>query len=441
MRQQFKNLDTWRGKLTATWVILAPPTAMVAVFVAGGVTSNTFIVDAHALSQPRQDAQFDDLIENVPTQPGADGSLPTQEKSQIQVPVTGAIDGPVQPIPGITGNPSGIPGTVLAAYQKAANDLALAMPGCHITWPLLAGIGKVESAHASGGKVDANGNTRGKILGPVLDGGPGMAAIADTDQGLYDGNASWDRAVGPMQFIPGTWKAFGADGNGDGVKDPHNVFDAARAAGDYLCSGGANLSDPQGLVQAVLRYNHSMDYVSTVLRWMQSYANQTVTIPDTQGIISPPADDTGNVDQSNDPTRQTTTTTPPTSPTPTVAPTSQVSTPVPSTTTSKPATTTTKPTTTTPKPPVSTTPTPRPSPTTTPTTSPTNTSGTPTTTPTTTPTPTPTPTLTPTPTPDPTPTCPTTTPTTTPTVTPTPDPCATTPSSASTPDQAPTPGS
>ncbi len=231
MRQQFKNLDTWRGKLTATWVILAPPTAMVAVFVAGGVTSNTFIVDAHALSQPRQDAQFDDLIDDVPTQPGADGSLPTQQKSQIQVPVTGAIDGPVQAIPGITGNPSGIPGTVLAAYQRAANELGATMPGCHITWPLLAGIGKVESGHASGGKVEANGNTRGKILGPVLDGGPGMAAITDTDQGLYDGNTAWDRAVGPMQFIPGTWKAFGADGNADGVKDPHNVFDAARSAG------------------------------------------------------------------------------------------------------------------------------------------------------------------------------------------------------------------
>ncbi len=92
------------------------------------------------------------------------------------------------------------------------------MPGCHITWPLLAGIGKVESAHASGGRVEANGNTRGKILGPVLDGGPGMAAITDTDQGLYDGDTAWDRAVGPMQFIPGTWTAFGADGNGDGVR-------------------------------------------------------------------------------------------------------------------------------------------------------------------------------------------------------------------------------
>ena len=119
-----------------------------------------------------------------------------------------------------------------------------------------------------------------------------MAAIADTDQGVYDGNTAWDRAVGPMQFIPGTWKSFGADGNGDGVRDPHNVFDAARAAGDYLCQGGADLRNPQGLVQAVLRYNHSMEYVSTVLRWMQSYSRQTVKIPDTQGIIPPPADDT-----------------------------------------------------------------------------------------------------------------------------------------------------
>jgi len=138
MRQQFKNLDTWRGKLTATWVCLAPPTAMVAVFVVGGVTSNTFIVDAHALSAPRQDAVFDDLANNVPQQPGVDGSLPTQDKSTVQVPVTGTTDGTVQPIPGAFGNASGIPGTVLAAYQKAARDLAMSMPGCHITWPLLA---------------------------------------------------------------------------------------------------------------------------------------------------------------------------------------------------------------------------------------------------------------------------------------------------------------
>jgi membrane-bound lytic murein transglycosylase B len=423
MRQQFKNLDTWRGKLTATWVCLAPPTAMVAVFVVGGVTSNTFIVDAHALAAPRQDSVFDNLASNVPSEPGVDGSLPSQAKSTVEVPITGTTDGTVQPIPGITGDTSGIPGTVLAAYQKAANDLAVAMPGCHLTWPLLAGIGKVESAHASGGKVDANGNTRGHILGPVLNGAAGMAAIADTDQGVYDGNTSWDRAVGPMQFIPGTWKTFGADGNGDGVKDPHNVFDAARAAGDYLCAGGANLADAQGLVQAVLRYNHSMDYVSTVLRWMQSYSKQTVTIPDTTGTITNPTDD-GNVDNQNDPTREGTTSTPTPTPTPTILPTTPVpSTPTPSKpSTSKPAAPTKSPVTVKPTRPTNTpTKTPTKPPYTPPPSTPTSPPGTPEP-PTCTPTPTPTPTDTPTPPPateTPTPT-PTPTPTDPPTCTPTP---------------------
>ncbi|MGZ0152596.1 lytic transglycosylase domain-containing protein [Kribbella sp. WER1] len=427
MRQQFKNLDTWRGKLTATWVCLAPPTAMVAVFVVGGVTSNTFIVDAHALSAPRPDAVFDDLANDVPAQPGVDGSLPTQAKSTVQVPVTGTTDGTVKPIPGVFGDASGIPGTVLAAYQKAARDLALSMPGCHITWPLLAGIGKVESDHASGGKVDANGNTRGKILGPVLDGAPGVAAIADTDHGVYDGNTTWDRAVGPMQFVPGTWKTFGADGNGDGVKDPHNVFDASRAAADYLCSGGANLSDPQGLVQAVLRYNHSMEYVSTVLRWMQSYSKDTVSVPDKPGQIVTP-DDGGNAGDDKGTTKTTTPppTTPPTT-VPTTAPTAGTTTssrPTVVPTTPRPTsgvTGSTKPTTSKPtNGPGSTTTTPTKPPYTPPKTPPT----TPTTTPPSTP-----PTTTPTPgdptcTPTPTPTdTPTTTPTGTPTTTP--SPCAT----------------
>lgn len=332
MRQQFSNLDTWRGKLTATWVCLAPPAALVALFVAGGVPSNQFVVDSHALSQPRQDSVFDALAGDVPTQPGVDGRIGTEKRSQIGVPVTGTTDAKTPTVtPGIGGDASGIPSTVLAAYQRAATDLATTQPGCGITWPLLAGIGKVESGHASGGRVDATGLTRGPILGPVLDGGPGMAAISDTDQGRYDGNASWDRAVGPMQFIPGTWAVFGADGNGDGVKDPHNVFDATLAAGEYLCSGGADLRSPLGLVQAVLRYNHSMDYVATVLRWMQTYSNSTVTLPDLNGVVPPPAGDEGNAERDDDPTHVPVTTdgntpdpttTAPTQSTPTSAPTS-----------------------------------------------------------------------------------------------------------------------
>jgi hypothetical protein len=444
MRQQFSNLDTWRGKLTATWVCLAPPAALVALFVAGGVPSNHFVVDSHALSQPRQDSVFDALAGDVPTQPGVDGRIGTEKRSQIGVPVTGTTEGKPLPVPGTGGDASGIPSTVLAAYQRAATELATTQPGCGITWPLLAGIGKVESGHASGGRVDATGLTRGPILGPVLDGGPGMAAISDTDQGRYDGNTGWDRAVGPMQFIPGTWAVFGADGNGDGVKDPHNVFDAARAAGDYLCSGGADLRSPLGLVQAVLRYNHSLDYVSTVLRWMQTYSNSTVTLPDINGVVPPPVGDDGNAERDDDPTHVPVTsdsktpdptTTAPTQSTRTTAPVStpthtQTPTPTPTHTlpakpppkTTPPWTPPTKPSPTkTPSTPTPTTPTPTPTPTspapsentpptTAPTTTPTRTTLTtpPRTTPPTPPETTPTtlpPCTTPAPTPAPTPTC------------------------------------
>ncbi|WP_203591210.1 lytic transglycosylase domain-containing protein [Streptomyces sp. SID13031] len=308
-----------RGVLTGTWATLAAPVAVVAMMLAfdGGLYSR-FVVDASALGMDRRDA----IVDDVPDHLGVDGSLPTKVWPRVDVPVTGRTDDRPEPgtgtrsprlvpvagttngVPrlrlGVVGGVSGIPARVLAAYQNAATGLATVRPGCGITWPLLAGIGKVESAHASGGRVDASGLTRGRILGPVLDGGPGMAAISDTDRGRYDGNTRWDRAVGPMQFIPGTWAAFGADGNGDGVKDPHNVYDATRAAGDYLCSGGADLHSPLGLVRAVLRYNHSMAYVSTVLRWMQTYGKSAVTIPDRPGPVPPAVGDGSNIDPDTD---------------------------------------------------------------------------------------------------------------------------------------------
>ncbi|OEV19807.1 hypothetical protein AN219_27625, partial [Streptomyces nanshensis] len=75
---------------------------------------------------------------------------------------------------------------------------------------------------ARGGDLRSDGTTRRPILGPVLD-GDGFARITDTDGGAWDGDTRFDRAVGPMQFIPGTWRSWGADGNGDGRKDPHNI--------------------------------------------------------------------------------------------------------------------------------------------------------------------------------------------------------------------------
>lgn len=177
----------------------------------------------------------------------------------------------------------GIPSTVLSAYEKSTDTLQRSQPRCHLAMPLLAAIGKVESGHARGGNVDEAGTTRAPILGPALNGGPGVAAIRDTDGGAYDGDAVWDRAVGPMQFIPSTWRAWAADGNGDANSDPNNVYDATLAAGRYLCAGGRDLATSDGLRQAVLSYNHSESYLRLVLSWMRVYAGGAVAVPDGSG--------------------------------------------------------------------------------------------------------------------------------------------------------------
>lgn len=175
---------------------------------------------------------------------------------------------------------SGIPSTVLSAYQMATETLRSSQPKCRLAMPLLAAIGKVESGHARGGDVDAAGTTRTPILGPPLNGAPGVAAIGDTDGGAYDGDTMWDRAVGPMQFIPSTWRAWASDGNRDGSSDPNNVYDATLASGRYLCAAGGNLATDDGLRRAVLAYNHSEHYLQVVLSWMRVYAGGAVAVPD-----------------------------------------------------------------------------------------------------------------------------------------------------------------
>ncbi|MGW4906699.1 lytic transglycosylase domain-containing protein [Streptomyces sp. NPDC004270] len=188
---------------------------------------------------------------------------------------------------------AGIPATVLDAYKKAEAELRGSKPGCNLPWQLLAAIGKVESGQARGGDVDAEGNTLHRILGPQLDGN-GFALIQDTDGGQYDGNSQYDQAVGPMQFIPSTWAWAGRDGNGDGVKDPNNVYDAALAAGHYLCRNGWDLSVQADMNSAILSYNNSQDYLNLVLSWYEFYRKGTHSIPNGTGTVPSHRSDGGS---------------------------------------------------------------------------------------------------------------------------------------------------
>jgi hypothetical protein len=208
----------------------------------------------------------------------------------------------------------GIPSIVLAAYRNAAAQLAQSQPGCHLPVELLAAIGKVESGHARGGRVDANGTAISPILGPVLDGSGGFAAIPDTDHGVLDGDPVWDRAVGPMQFIPSTWRRWAADGNHDGIADPENVYDASLAAAHYLCAGGRDLSTDAGLQSAILSYNYSDAYLRLVSAWLTAYRGGIAQVADivvvpsspTTGTPAPPPPPATSV-----PATTTTTATPP----------------------------------------------------------------------------------------------------------------------------------
>lgn len=169
-----------------------------------------------------------------------------------------------------------IPPRMLHAYKSAAHRAPAVAPECEgLTWQMVAAIGRVESKHARGSRIAANGDTAPHILGPKLDGsgaGGNTGAFSDTDGGKYDGDTEYDRAVGPMQFIPTSWEHYGQDGNGDGVKDPNNVDDATLAAAAHLCgTKPRDLSQRPVLRKAILRYNQSESYAEDVLHWYDEY--------------------------------------------------------------------------------------------------------------------------------------------------------------------------
>lgn len=168
---------------------------------------------------------------------------------------------------------NGIPNIALNAYRVAAARVDHAEPGCGLGWPLLAGIGRVESDHGryGGAEFDAAGTTTPKIIGPALDGVHYDYIPAPSNGLTLDGDATYAHALGPMQFIPQTWAAYGADANGDGVADVFNIDDAALGAARYLCAAGGDLRTAAGKRAAVLAYNHSDQYVGQVLALARAY--------------------------------------------------------------------------------------------------------------------------------------------------------------------------
>ena len=184
---------------------------------------------------------------------------------------------------------SGIPAAALAAYQRAETVINAADPSCKLSWQLIAAIGRVESDHGrvNGNSLSDAGVAQPGIYGIALDGTRNTRAIRDTDAGQYDADATWDRAVGPMQFIPATWSVVGVDGDNDGKRNPQDVDDAALSSAVYLCSGRGDLSTVVGQRAAVYNYNHSDAYVDLVVSYMTAYETSDFSsVPGTTGYAS-----------------------------------------------------------------------------------------------------------------------------------------------------------
>lgn len=226
-----------------------------------------------------------------------------------------------------------IPLVTFNAYVIASRVLAIEQPNCGIDWSMLAGIGRIESQHGLifNNELDVDGNPSDLIRGPALDGRilsgaefltdgaevpppsdrteaiqlegaegveavdgaeavelpviKRLALISDTDGGRLDADTTYDRAVGPMQFIPQTWRTYEADANLDDIKDPQNVYDASLASARYLCNAAGSMTNEEGERRAYFAYNHDEEYTENVFKAGIRYA-KLIDLPDDVNPLS-----------------------------------------------------------------------------------------------------------------------------------------------------------
>lgn len=217
-----------------------------------------------------------DRIDTETARLTADRDAAQRGEADAQARVQAAADDVRRLLPAATVSDLNIPLFSLDAYLRAERVLAFEAPTCAIPWYAIAGIAVNESNHGRfrGATPDATGRVEPPIIGVPLN-GSGVAAIGDSDGGFYDGDVEWDRAVGPLQFIPGTWNRWKADGNFDGFTDPQNMYDAALGAARYLCQGARpfGFADRGAANHAFLAYNNAQWYADKVFTRAEQYAH------------------------------------------------------------------------------------------------------------------------------------------------------------------------
>lgn len=158
-----------------------------------------------------------------------------------------------------------IPDAALVAYQRAASVMAQAAPECNLEWSLLAAVGRIASDHG------------GSTVAAVVLADDGRRALADTDGGTLDGDATHDVPVGPLALLPATWTVVAVDGDNDGNRDAEDLDDAALAAGVVLCGNDRVLTRDADFRDALRMFNTAPRYPAVVRRLAEAYEQQLGT--------------------------------------------------------------------------------------------------------------------------------------------------------------------
>ena len=204
----------------------------------------------------------------------ADPSLPATSGGRV------GVVRDVAPVAATNGGD--IPVEAMLAYQRATTVVDKVDRSCGLSWTLLAAVGGVESDHGrvGGATLGTDGVSTPLIRGVALDGHGKVSRVADTDAGRLDGDRRWDRAVGPMQFLPATWTSVGVDADGDGRRSADDLDDAALGAAVFLCSAPGALDTRSGVRTALHRYNPSAAYVARVMALEHEYRTGDYALPD-----------------------------------------------------------------------------------------------------------------------------------------------------------------
>ena len=159
------------------------------------------------------------------------------------------------------------------------------MPACGSSWTTLAAIGEVESSNGQhgGSSIGADGTVTPPIYGVALNGDGDGAHPRQRRRGDRR-RRDVDRAVGPMQLIPQTWRNWHTDGNGDGVEDPQNIDDAVMATTNYLCRASTGSTRRRDGARPISAYNSTDAYLREVARVGVAYNRAAAKAAEDRGL-------------------------------------------------------------------------------------------------------------------------------------------------------------